>query len=238
MEFHQFLQGFLQKHSEFLNTSKKTTRPLFLFGESYAGRYIPQMITYSLTQDTGITLNYMGAGLGRVWVTLIFSIFNLVLGNAWIHPRIQYDYSDFAHALGFITLGQRNAMKQKFQQCVATLDAHQYFSPLCLGNLNEILSASKRLGGSSLNVYDVRIYDEDSRKYPPGKDIVEKYLNRKDVRVAIHAVHQSLYSECNTHVYSALQQEDGVSTLLDVNVMLTKGVQVLVYNGQVNIIIL
>ncbi|OQR93063.1 serine protease family S10 [Achlya hypogyna] len=213
--FYAFLRGFYQKHPEYVNGS--TTRPLYLFGESHAGRWIPQFFSHiEAENDRGATLQIRIAGAG--------------IGNGWVHPATQYDYSGYAHGLGLISLGQKVALETKFAACTAAISSGIYHDPACFANLDTIMDSVR--GNVPLNFYDVRAYGS-SDAYPPGKDRIGQYLNQPDVRKALHVESSSHpFEYCNYGVYGALGHEDAVSTLHDVDQMLSVGLQVLFFNGQ------
>jgi carboxypeptidase C (cathepsin A) len=53
-QFHKFLLGFLQRHSDYVimrEGEKMSSRPIYFFGESHAGRWIPQFYTAITAQN-------------------------------------------------------------------------------------------------------------------------------------------------------------------------------------------
>ncbi|RHY35703.1 hypothetical protein DYB26_008074 [Aphanomyces astaci] len=220
--FYLFLVEFLKQHPQYLRGD--STRPIFLFGESHAGRWIPQFHTYIARQNakqspSSFHIHIEGVGIG----------------NGWIHPHVQYDYSAFAHGLGLISHAQRRSLEL---DCQAAIDAGNMNTPECFRNLDSIV-ASVQGGTSRLNVFDVRLYG-DAALYPAQKPLLTTFLNRPDVRTAMASVEKSQlakgtpheFAECNAYVNRNLAGEDAVSTLADVNAMLANGVRVLLYNGQ------
>ena len=49
--------------------------------------------------------------------------------------------------------------------------------------------------------YDVRQYARSTSAFPPHHDRVEKYLNRKDVRQALHVTHNRTWASCDDSVF-------------------------------------
>lgn len=240
-DFYQFLQKFLRLHDEYVEeeesptggdnatdaSTRKRSRPLFIFGESHAGRYIPNFSSYILEQ------NNKNAGDSSDDVAIRLE--GVAIGNGWVHPRVQYDYSDFAHGLGLLTFGQVRSLKTAFSECTDNLDAGNFFSQSCLGNMDSIMGSIKTgKGGKSLNYYDVRQYVRSVSAYPDGQNAITSFLNQASVREALHAntEHGFRFDVCSNEVYRGLAQFDGVSTLEKMQVLLRSGLRVLFYNGQ------
>jgi carboxypeptidase D len=73
---------------------------------------------------------------------------------------------------------------------------------------------------------------QSSSSFPPGRDLVEKYLNKKDVRASIHASSCPLqYKECTDPPYNALKHQDGLGVTKEVSSLLDRGVRMLFFNG-------
>ncbi|ETV91833.1 hypothetical protein H310_13662 [Aphanomyces invadans] len=233
-QFYLFLVGFLQRHPQYVTGT--STRPIYLFGESHAGRWIPQFYSYIAAQNAqhappSVHIRIDGVGIG----------------NGWIHPRIQYDYSAFAHGLGLISRAQRRALELEYIQCQAAIDAGDMNTPACFRNLDTILTSvqgsTSGAPSSGLNVYDVRLYGSVAH-YPLQKPLLAAFLNRADVRRAMNWSDKAstdvrfthTFEECNAHVNRNLAGEDAVSTVSDIQAMLAGGVRVLLYNGQWDLI--
>lgn len=226
-DFYDFLIKFLKLHREYLSVSPNQparSRSIYIFGESHAGRYIPQFSQYILEQN--IATNDIHISLDGVGI-----------GNGWIHPIIQYDYSEYAHGMGLITVGQVRELKAMYVKCVADLNI-SFYSKTCLDNLYSIIDSVSNSHGKKLNQYDVRMFVSSMREYPVGIDHIVEYLNRVDVRKALHANTEKSfrYDQCSSDVHSSLLKFDGVSTLKNVNFLLENNIRVLIYNGQWDIV--
>uniref|UniRef100_K3WIJ5 Carboxypeptidase n=1 Tax=Globisporangium ultimum (strain ATCC 200006 / CBS 805.95 / DAOM BR144) TaxID=431595 RepID=K3WIJ5_GLOUD len=227
-DFYEFLVKFLQSHSEYLSVNpddnKQISREIYIFGESHAGRWIPEFSEYILKQnnqalkEVDLTIRLRGVGIG----------------NGWVHPLIQYDYSDFAHGLGLLTFGQVRSLKANFVDCQNALVAGNFNAPACFNNMNSILAGLKTSSGKRLNYYDVREYRKSIGTYPSGQDNIVAYLNQPSVRKALHANEDEAFKFeiCSDPVFNGLQNFDGVSTLDKVQHMLQRGMKVMFYNGQ------
>ncbi|GMF15611.1 unnamed protein product [Phytophthora lilii] len=225
-DFHQFLTKFLQRHTEYLSDGDdglKHSRPVYMFGESHAGRWIPELSEYIMQKNNDphsqVRIRLDGVGIG----------------NGWVHPRIQYEYSDYAHGLGLLTFGQMRSLKSSYAECLAALDAGTFYSRKCLDNMDAITGSVKPgNGGNSLNFYDVRQYVHSVGAYPSGQDNIVKYMNKMEVRKALHGNDDKnfRFDICSNGVFRALSKFDGVSTLDKVQSLLQEGLRMIFYNGQ------
>jgi carboxypeptidase C (cathepsin A) len=232
-DFYTVLTQFFQRHPEYLSAKSasgiRTSRDLYMFGESHAGRFIPQFFDHIMTRndllantkDGGIHISLQGVGIG----------------NGWVHPFIQYDYSDYAHGLGLITFGQVRALKTAYAECQNALASGNFLTAACFENMNSILDGvrnTRASGGKSLNYYDAREYVRNVKAYPPQRTFIRDYMNQMQVRELLHANTDPSFrfKGCSDEVYDELRLFDGVSTLAEVERMLQSGVRVLFYNGQ------
>ncbi|TDH68725.1 hypothetical protein CCR75_009158 [Bremia lactucae] len=225
-DFYEFLTKFLQRHAVYLSDgtgSGKLSREIYIFGESHAGRWIPVFSEYILNRngelDNQIDVKLEGIGIG----------------NGWVHPPIQYEYSDFAHGLGLLTFGQVKSLKKSYKECMSALQAKTYYAKSCFNNLDAITgSVMPGKGGYTLNYYDVRHYVQNVSAYPFEQSTIVQYMNLIDVLKAVHGNEDRSFrfNICSNKVYGALKKFDGVSTLDKVASLLQKGLQVLFYNGQ------
>ncbi|OWZ22816.1 Serine protease [Phytophthora megakarya] len=225
-DFYEFLTKFLQKHTEYLSDGDdgvKHSRAVYIFGESHAGRWIPEFSAH-IIEENGSPNNQIKINLDGIGI-----------GNGWVHPRIQYEYSDYAHGLGLITFGQVRSLKTSYAECLAALDAGTYNSKKCFDNMDAITGSVKPgNGGNSLNFYDVRQYVHNVGAYPSGQSNILKYMNKMEVRKAVHGnVDKNFrFDLCSNGVFNALTKFDGVSTLDKVESLLQGGLRILFYNGQ------
>ena len=74
--------------------------------------------------------------------------------------------------------------------------------------------------------YDVRSYAKSSSAFPPNHDRVERYLNSKAVRAALHASKCSIaFKECTDPPYNALKHQDGLGVTKEVAFLLDRKVK-------------
>lgn len=201
-----------------------SSRRLFLTGESHAGHYIPSFASYLLkkNEEAGVRVKIALAGIA--------------IGNGWTDPYNQYDVSDFVYGMGIISSSQREELKAREKVCHSTLSRGVMASKACFSLLDDALDASGYDRLSRASMYDIRLF-EHSSSYPPGHDIVERYLNRADVRKALHVGSQTLrYVECADPPYNALSHQDGLGVIPDLVQVLHSQVPVLLFSGQYDVI--
>lgn len=71
-------------------------------------------------------------------------------------------------------------------------------------------------------MYDIRKYVLRTQKFPTCHEDVERYLNRDDIRKAIHSLElsQLRFAECADSPYNTLAHQDGRSALPEVETVL------------------
>jgi carboxypeptidase C (cathepsin A) len=77
---HYFLQKFLNLHANYVTTNghgHRVSREVLIFGESYAGHYIPSFAAHTLNQNKDLG--------DRIEINLVA----LGIGNGWTHPFYQ-----------------------------------------------------------------------------------------------------------------------------------------------------
>ncbi|CAM9829589.1 unnamed protein product, partial [Ectocarpus sp. 13 AM-2016] len=225
-QFYLFLSNFLELHPRFKAGSDKS-RPIFFTGESHAGHYIPSMTAYILAKNEA-------AGEGE----LVVDVQGMMIGNGWFDPISQYDVSDFAFGMGLIDSGQRRGLKKQEETCLSSIEAGNYNDHRCLGLMDSVIAASnaRKVGVPRVSMYDVRDY-ELGRQFPPGHATVEAYLNRKDVRAAIHASSCPIkFQECTDQPFVHLSKWDGLGVTKELRSNLNAGVRSLFFNGQYDLI--
>ncbi|KAF2070476.1 hypothetical protein CYY_008201 [Polysphondylium violaceum] len=219
--FYQFIQYFLTIFSNY------KSNPFFMSGESYAGHYIPHYANYIVTMNKNSNNN-----------TFPINIQGLAIGNGWTHPIVQYEsYGPFAYAAGIISIEQANAYTNLVTACQSQINAGNFMSDECDNVMGTLQSDSGSNTTSMVNVYDIRLYDPTGGvNWPePGITYESDYLNRADVRQAIHASSvPHNWTECNNTVYQYLSNQDESSLFLFPSLL--EQMRILVYNGQFDLI--
>eukprot|EP01132_Coremiostelium_polycephalum_P005827 gene5827-7251_t len=220
--FYSFVQKFFNIFSDYQSL------PLYISGESYAGHYIPHFANYILQQNE---LIQNGTNNGTV-----YNLEGLAIGNGWTHPIVQYQsYNKFGYAAGIIGTEQYNNYTNLINQCQKQINANNFMSDECDNVMGTLQSDSGN--ATSVNVYDIRLYDPTGgSNWPePGITYEANYLNLPGVRAAIHATATPQnWTECNDTVNGYLNNQDE-SSLHFFPFLLSK-LRILAYNGQFDLI--
>jgi carboxypeptidase D len=241
-EFYYFLNQFLNLHSiQFLAQGELERqifrRPLYFAGESYAGHYIPLMMSYIREQNlnaTNIDIRLSGAAIG----------------NGWIDPYHQFAIHQAAYGHGIVDQEQVNALDEKERACQGAYVQGEEPPDICYELSDDVIDNSS--GDEApyyVSPYDVRVWDKDGERteYPDGYQIVESYLgghsvphgkpeigvSYADVLDAIHATPSKdagqRYIECNGAAGDLPDLDDGVTQ--EIVELLDAGLNLLFYNG-------
>eukprot|EP00413_Alexandrium_margalefii_P021641 CAMPEP_0204565278 /NCGR_PEP_ID=MMETSP0661-20131031/35378_1 /ASSEMBLY_ACC=CAM_ASM_000606 /TAXON_ID=109239 /ORGANISM="Alexandrium margalefi, Strain AMGDE01CS-322" /LENGTH=482 /DNA_ID=CAMNT_0051573011 /DNA_START=65 /DNA_END=1513 /DNA_ORIENTATION=+ len=228
------MYGFLQALLTSSELSKFAKNPFFVFGESYAGHYVPAVthrIWQGKKQQEGIAINLQGMGIG----------------NGLTDPGEQYKwYPDMARDGGKAYGGSLEhgvinstltygAMKAAAVACTAAISkcnsgsANMCTTAYTICNFGEVIPY--QLTGR--NPYDMRIPCEHGQLCYDF-DHVTKFLNSAEVKKQLGV--SKGWSSCNMLVNAQFQQDwmHNYHTLLPD--MLADGVRVLVYAGDVDYI--
>jgi len=210
--FMSFLRRWMSLHHRFKG------RRLFLAGESYAGRYIPHFAHQILAAGKD------------------FNLEGVMIGNGWTYPMVQSEsFAEYSLAHGLISQQQKLDYDTLLAECRARYN-HDPFAQetwiVCERVQNGLpnLSGNRKIG--IMNIYDIRGYDTTAGGDWPWRTTGEKsYLDRAQVRKALHVGHQVEWTECSDQAEQALTHEDMYPTVNEFRAMLPL-IRVLVYNGQ------
>jgi vitellogenic carboxypeptidase-like protein len=190
--------------------------PLFVFGESYAGKYAPaigQKIKYEQLQNGGFLTGLKG----------------VAIGDGFTHPyHILTQVGEFAFNLGLIDYQERSTIEHiilnsTYQERFRNWrDLHDTFDLA----LDLIVNMS---GG--VNVYDITKY----RDYPT--ELVASFLESPDnkKRFALNA--EVPFGKQSGNVYESLYEDFMYQYVHLVEMLLQDKVNVLIYNGQNDLIV-
>lgn len=192
---------FFTQHPELAN------KPLYLAGESYAGKYLPQLAT-RLIYNKKIKLQ------------------GIILGDPWINPRLQQKANiDYAYYHGLIDKRAQVKLKSLYKQCVHEIDKHSPTTPKANHICEQMQSYIKKECGG-LNLANIATGTE------PDDTQMVTYLNNSLVRQALHIPSQA--PAFKTFSDSAAQkletgEQDSVAYLYPQ--LLSAGIRILIYNG-------
>ncbi|KAF9130889.1 Cell death protease [Mortierella sp. 14UC] len=183
---------------------------LYIAGESFAGTYIPYF-------GQGILAHNENVPAGE----LSYNLQGLAIGNGWIDPLHQ------------------NVMGVQQQACLDTIRRQDLITqPIC-EELVALVMRSKTDSTKCINQYDIRLTDEFpdcGLNWPYELPLMNVYLNRPDVKAALHATAGNQHwEECSRRVGSALQNDDSTPAIALLPNILEK-TRLLLFSGQQDLI--
>jgi len=205
----QLLTGliqFLQKWPEYAHDE------LYVFGESFAGRYIP-MLAHAIqeyNQTNKPIINLTGIGVG----------------DGWVAPLIQEaTYGDYAYAHGLIDQSQKLIVDELYGKCELAVEksgpvASAESDKIC----NKIEEYIVEVSGGT-NVYDVRRTGEYSFTE------IANYLNQPAVRQALHVSPDVGPWEDSSEIVADILERSEQNSSAHLFPHLFGSIRVLIYNG-------
>ncbi|WP_367140352.1 MULTISPECIES: S10 family serine carboxypeptidase-like protein [Streptomyces] len=140
--------------------------PLYVCGESYAGKYVPAI---ALEIDGQ---NRRNAGGRQI------NLKGIAVGNGWIKPELSLRaLIDYAYTTGFLGISQKKSLYAAYDVFREALGKGKMAKATKLGN--ELVDATLACGGN-FDLYDVRRWDD----LPMGA--LRAYLDSEDVKDALH----------------------------------------------------
>lgn len=199
------LQGFLGNYPEL------RTRRLFVFGESFAGVYIPMLARAILASNDAGQPHINLAGIG--------------VGDGWVYPELQQStYAQYAYGHGLLDISQLQEVDQLYAQCAQAIHEHYPSSRQADRICNHIEEYITKVSGGA-NVYDVRMIGDYD--FSP----IGNYLDRPDVRAALHvALDAPAWTDTSKRVGYLLEKGEQNSAA-DIYPDLFERIPVLIYNG-------
>lgn len=170
----------------------------------------------------------------------------LLLGNAWVSPKDQYQSTlPFAYEEGLIQEGSALSKNLEVLQsvCNSRLEAEKNNVDIseCEEILQEFLKRTTDGNQQCYNMYDIRLRDsspECGMNWPPDLTNVKPYLHRPDVVSAlnINPEKKSGWEECSGAVSSTFTTKNSVPSVRLLPDLLESGVPVLLFNGDQDLI--
>jgi len=169
-QFYDALQIFYQKHPEYRKC------PLYIAGESYAGKYIPHIATEIDIQNK------------KASQELHINLKGLAIGDGWMEPAIQVGFQiDYAFAMGFLDTHQKDLLLEANKKLIAYIKEEDWKNGVPLNNkIDEVLL---RCCGNP-NIYDVRGWGDH-----PSITLCRDYFNTDSVKSALN-VHSQRTWQC------------------------------------------
>ncbi|XP_058735391.1 serine carboxypeptidase-like 50 [Vicia villosa] len=189
-------------------------RPIYITGESYAGKYVPAIGYYILEKNAELKDSE------RV------NLAGLAIGDGLTDPVTQVvTHAANAYYVGLINEKQKNELEKAQLEAVRLVER---------GNWSEATDArNNALSWLSSMTGLATLYDY-SRKVPYEDDLVEKFLNIAEVKKAlgVNVDESFVYEICSDVVGDVLQADVMKSVKFMVEKLLKEGTRVLLYQGQ------
>ncbi|KAJ7296310.1 hypothetical protein O6H91_09G072200 [Diphasiastrum complanatum] len=213
------LQAFFIKHKSY------QSRPFYVMGESYAGKYVPAL-SYRILQE----LDKRNSGVNSMGMKSIPAVRldGLAIGNGLTHPIAQVNsYAPVAYYIGLIDNNQRLSLEAKAEDAIAKINQKDWYNAsIARGELLNSLSQASGLA----TLLDIR-RKTDYYTYENGSSFLEPFLNKHAVKKAIGADISVTWVDCSSLVDNRMQNDIMKSTKWMVEALLHR-VPVLLYQGQ------
>ena len=185
---------------------------LYIFGESFAGVYIPMLATAILDENLKDQpyINLKGIGVG----------------DGFVHPYIQEStYGDYAYAHGLIGLNEKKEADKLYRKCARAIKRSQPVTSRRVDKIcNKIEEYISKVSGGA-NVYDVRLIGDYNF------DIIGGYLDQPAVRKALHvSPHVKAWKDTSKRIAYLLERGEQ-NSYADLYPRLFESLPVLIYNG-------
>ncbi|KAG8370506.1 hypothetical protein BUALT_Bualt14G0123900 [Buddleja alternifolia] len=186
-------------------------RPLYLTGESYAGKYLPAL-GYYMIKKNALLPRGKRVNLGGV-----------AIGNGLTDPEVQVKtHAINAYNLALINGKQRAHLERLQMECVGYIRRGKWHEASVARNrvLNNLTSMS-----GLATLYDFR------RQSPYPNAVLDLFLNDIEVKRALGVKESLVYARCSDVVGFALH-EDVMKSVRYMVEYLVKNTRVLLYQGQ------
>jgi carboxypeptidase C (cathepsin A) len=215
----------------FTRFASYASNDFFVFGISYAGKYVPSLgvrilvgndeVQNNSSHTSGVTINLKGLGIG----------------SGLVDPIIQTQhYAEIASSSGLVDVAQKGEM-QASQAATANAILQQNWTAATAG-WNDILGQVVNASGG-VNLYDLRSYDPNLYNFPHTAD----FFAQERVRAALHVGTRAFCPDCPDFIpgcdpsaYNALQP-DMMQSVRGAVQQLIERVPLLFYSGQFDVIV-
>ncbi|XAR63635.1 Carboxypeptidase C [Bertholletia excelsa] len=193
-----------------LNSSFKS-RPIYVTGESYAGKYVPAIGHYILKKNPQLP------------VSKRLNLAGVAIGNGLTHPVTQVaTHAMSAYFSGLINRRQKIQLEKLQDQAVELTEKGNWRN--ATDAREEVLNSLQTMTGLA-TLYDFR------RLIPYQESLVTKFLNQAEVKKLLGVNESMVFEECSDAVGAALQ-EDVMKSVKYKLEFLVQNTKVLLYQGQ------
>jgi carboxypeptidase C (cathepsin A) len=190
------------------------SNPFYIFGESYGGHYIPAVASSIIQKGSKINL----AGIG--------------IGDGLTDPKHQgQTYAEYGYMAGFLSTSMRDQLNE------VEIDIPNEFNK---GNFSGVSALFDQITGLITNPNITGIFSPYDYRDGPAANLAAPYtfyLNDAGVRTAFALDPTVDYSDCADPMYTAFYNDIGQSYAPNITYLLDKGIPVVLYNGEDDIII-
>ncbi|OMO99755.1 Peptidase S10, serine carboxypeptidase [Corchorus olitorius] len=186
-------------------------RPIYITGESYAGKYIPAIGYYILKKNTRL------ADSERV------NLRGVAIGDGFTDPETQdATHADNAYYLGLINEKQKRELEE------AQLEAIKLIK---IGNWSEATNARSEVMNLLENMTGLATLYDFTKTKPYQTSLVTKFLNMKDSKRALGVFDESMEFEHCSGIVKAAMHDDMMKSVKYMVEFLVRKIRVLLYQG-------
>ncbi|XP_027916330.1 serine carboxypeptidase-like 50 [Vigna unguiculata] len=186
-------------------------RPIYITGESYAGKYVPAIGYYILKKNADLE------GSERV------NLAGVAIGDGLTDPETQVlSHAVNAYYAGLINERQKNELEKAQLEAVGLIQKRNWSE--AADARNKVLGMLQDMTGLA-TLYDYR------RKIPYEDDLVERFLNIAEVKKALGVKESFVYEICSDVVGEALHG-DVMKSVKEMVEYLVRKSRVLLYQGE------
>lgn len=201
----------------FFSDSSFKSRPLYVTGESYAGKYVPALGYYIISQ------------LKLKSEQPLFELRGVAIGNGLTHPIVQVQtYGATAYYMGLVDKTQQRFLDDLAKKSVECILREDWLGAIAARS--SLMKALKEMSG--LSTLEDITKSLDYFKYANGTDYLYSFVNMETVKRALGVNVNITWELCNDHVDDKLQVDIMKSTKWMVEALLRAQVPVLLYQGQ------
>ncbi|XP_008243365.1 PREDICTED: serine carboxypeptidase-like 50 [Prunus mume] len=188
------------------------SRPLYITGESYAGKYVPAIGYYILKRNAELAAGSQGVNLRGV-----------AIGDGLTDPEIQVaTHAVNAYFSGLINERQMSELEKLQVEAVGFTKA---------GNWSEATDARNRILNLLQNMTGLATLYDYTKTVPYKTSLVEDFLRHEEVKRALGVNGSLVFEECSDLVGEILN-EDVMKSVKYMVEYLVKKSKVLLYQGQ------
>ncbi|XP_015895462.3 serine carboxypeptidase-like 50 [Ziziphus jujuba] len=193
-----------------LNPSFRS-RPLYITGESYAGKYVPSFGYYILNKNPHLP------EISRL------NLAGLAIGNGLTDPVTQVaTHASHAYFSGLVNEKQRVELERAQLETVKFIEN---------ANWNEAENARNKILSLLRNMTGLATLYDYSKKAPYKDDMVDELLQIGEVKKALGAKESIVFQGCSDLVNGALHEDVMKSAKFMVDFVVEKKMKVLLYQG-------